>query len=174
MRSLLHLEPLSLGSGPQFLMTVWSKMRFLTLLLKFFKATLVTHTCNPALTSLIQEGHQEFEANLGYRVNPCLQTKDWQQELNECYLFVSSSSKAVLSTTPETREQVYSVFSSLGWDSKSACVSFILHAAQAHFKTQQKAISPVLFTIIWNWVLESICGLASNTEEFMLGTWQLQ
>lgn len=40
----------------------------------------------------------------------------------------------VLNTTPETQEQVHSVFSSLGWDNKSACVSFILHAAQAHFK----------------------------------------
>lgn len=43
----------------------------------------------------------------------------------------------VLNTTPETREQVHSVFSSLGWDNKSACVSFILHAAQAHFKTAE-------------------------------------
>lgn len=54
----------------------------------------------------------------------------------------------VLNTTPETQEHVYLVFSSLGWDNKSACVSFILHAARTHFKTQQKAISTVLFAII--------------------------
>lgn len=43
----------------------------------------------------------------------------------------------MLNTTPETWEQVYSGFSSLGWDYKSTCVSFILHAAQAHFKTAE-------------------------------------